>query len=382
MAHAAESRIQPSNLYKVLACPASAGREAALPDERSTYAAEGTVAHQVAAAILAGADPHALRNITLDGFIVDDEMLDAVGVYVAYVRTLAADLGVQPLVEQRVRIGFLPHDGTTDCVLFDGKQLHVLDYKHGKGVAVGAERNPQLMAYAQAFIDEWEPLIDDLGALEVHLHIVQPRAGRPPSVWRTDWAELMRWESTVSLAVAEAVSVAPRYKAGEHCRFCRAKTQCETFIGIGRTVSSREAPPPDVDPALLAEELARVPAVRLWLSTIEQLGFDLLSRGVSVPGWKLVSGRATRRWADPDKVIEQAKRKRLPIDSWMPRELVSVAGLEKELGKKKFVDLGFAGLAEKGEGRPTVAPADNPRTALSLSTGPDDFATDDDPLLS
>ena len=51
------------------------------------------------------------------------------------------------LIEQRldfstyVKEGF----GTGDCVLIADGTLHIVDYKHGRGVLVEAEENPQMM---------------------------------------------------------------------------------------------------------------------------------------------------------------------------------------------------------------------------------------------
>lgn len=379
--------IRPSNLAKVLACPASASREAEYPATTSAYAREGIVAHQFAAAALQMRVPAAMYiHDTVDGITCDSEMAEHLQFYLDYVAQLCAS-GVTPVVEAAVSLTLLDgKTGTVDCAVLTGTELHVVDLKYGRGVAVSAERNPQLMAYAQGLLDEWEPLIDDLEALTVHLHIVQPRASRAPNVWTTNWHELMRWEVEAKRSIAEALGPTPRYAAGEHCRFCAAKVACTTFNETAMRAPethpvSADTPLPDVDPAAISAALQAVPAVRLWLSTVEELGYQLLAGGVAVPGFKLVEGRRSRRWVDDESMVAQAKRKRLPIDVYNPRALASVAGLEKELGKKKFVELGFADITALGAGKPTVVAESDPRPALQPSVaGADDFATDDDLL--
>ena len=58
--------------------------------------------------------------------------------------------------------------------MIQGSDLYVTDYKHGKGVPVSAENNPQLMLYGLGALMEYETVYD---IKTVRLAIVQPRAG-------------------------------------------------------------------------------------------------------------------------------------------------------------------------------------------------------------
>ena len=54
------------------------------------------------------------------------------------------------LIEQRLDFSRWVEDsfGTGDCVIVADETLQVIDYKHGVGVLVSAEKNPQMMCYA------------------------------------------------------------------------------------------------------------------------------------------------------------------------------------------------------------------------------------------
>ena len=54
------------------------------------------------------------------------------------------------LVEQRLDFSKYVSDGfgTGDCIIVADGTMTICDYKHGKGVEVSAENNPQMMLYA------------------------------------------------------------------------------------------------------------------------------------------------------------------------------------------------------------------------------------------
>ena len=83
----------------------------------------------------------------------DQEMEECDG-YAAYVLELveaANETCVNPivLIEQRLDYSRYAEGGfgTGDCVIAGDGLLYIVDYKHGQGVLVEAERNPQMMLY-------------------------------------------------------------------------------------------------------------------------------------------------------------------------------------------------------------------------------------------
>src|SRR3990172_8181607 len=109
------AKLGASSMARWEACPGSIRLSRGIPRTTSAYAAEGTAAHELAAACLEhgqNAAQYIDHAIGADGheFIVDDEMAEAVQVYLDYVRSqwISPEPGV----------------------------LVVCDYKHGSGVAV------------------------------------------------------------------------------------------------------------------------------------------------------------------------------------------------------------------------------------------------------
>jgi hypothetical protein len=145
MAHA---KLSPSGAHRWLRCPGSVVLEAPYPDTTSTYAREGTAAHELAAIVLETDDLNAQRYV--DQMIefddhgeevswrVTQDMADYVDDYVRLVRELAE--GNMLLVERRVPISHLTGEtgatGTSDVVIVDTTRAQLdsgrLEVRHGR----------------------------------------------------------------------------------------------------------------------------------------------------------------------------------------------------------------------------------------------------------
>lgn len=70
--------------------------------------------------------------------------------------------------------------GTCDCIMIGGDTLSITDYKHGKGVPVSAENNPQMRLYALGALKRYKPVYG--GSIKkVCMTIDQPRIQTEPS---------------------------------------------------------------------------------------------------------------------------------------------------------------------------------------------------------
>jgi hypothetical protein len=111
----------------------------------------------------------------------------------------------------------------------------VHDLKFGRGVAVSAERNPQLMLYALGALRKF----DVLGTFKrVRLVIHQPRIQDAPSEWDCTVDELLAFSAEASKLARHAMT-AYEFRANwmgkdnsylqpsdDACKFCKAKATC------------------------------------------------------------------------------------------------------------------------------------------------------------
>ena len=150
-----------SSSERWLNCPPSARLCEAYEDKGSDYAAEGSDCHALCEFRLKQALGIPAESPIENLSWYNEEMEECAAGYATYVTellTAAKQTCSDPVVmiEQRVDFSHWVQDGfgTADCILIADGTLNICDYKHGKGVEVSAEWNPQMMLYA-------------LGALEI-----------------------------------------------------------------------------------------------------------------------------------------------------------------------------------------------------------------------
>ena len=125
-------------------------------------------------------------------------------------------------------------------------------------------------------------------------------------------------------------------------------------------------------PPLLTDDevefiLARVDELIAWASDIKEYALQAALRGKRWDGWKLVEGRANRRYID-----EQAVAQAVIEAGYDPYEstLRGITAMEKALGRVAFHEL-LAPLVEKPQGKPTLVPLSDKRPAIA--TAQNDF---------
>ena len=221
----------PSSAAMWLACPASVTMTKDMVRPSSKYAKEGTAAHQVAEMTLKG-DIFLPDKVTVEGdeYVVSPGMCRALNPYVTHVQSLMAVPGARVFLEKRLVVPqtFNMVWGTLDCgVQTEHWELHVVDLKFGKGVAVEPD-TPQLKLYALALADHVDAKAP---STSVTLTICQPRAGGTPLRSHvTTLRGLKSWRAqTVVPAVQRIKAGDTTENAGVHCRWCVRKTECTAF---------------------------------------------------------------------------------------------------------------------------------------------------------
>lgn len=219
-----------SSSHRWLNCPPSARLCESYDDKGSDFAAEGTDAHALCEYKLRKALGMAAQDPTESLTWYSAEMEDCANGYVAFVMELVAEakkVCTDPvvLIEQRldyskyVKEGF----GTGDCVIIADGTLHIVDYKHGRGVLVEADDNPQMKLYALGALELFDCIYD---IDTVSMTIYQPRRSNV-STFTILKQDLCEWAEKVLTPTAElAFQGSGEYHCGEWCQFCKAKADC------------------------------------------------------------------------------------------------------------------------------------------------------------
>ncbi|MBT2288000.1 DUF2800 domain-containing protein [Paenibacillus albidus] len=374
----AHAKLSASGSKRWLSCPPSAELESHFEETTSDFAEEGTAAHELSEIWL----KYHLSQIkpwergklwkqAQKGKYYSREMEDYVQGYIAIVlervneaRKRSKDAAV--LLEQRLDFSAWVPDGfgTGDVLIIADGIMEVIDLKYGKGVPVSAEDNSQMRLYGLGALDGYGYLYD---IQTVRMTIVQPRLD---SVSTEDLpaADLLAWgDDYVKPRADKAAAGEGEFAAGDHCRFCRARSTCRKRAEENLELAKYEFR----DGALLSldevgDVLGRIDQLQKWAEDIKKHALDQAEKhGVRYPGWKLVEGRSNRIYSDRDAVQAALLAGGFVEDKILtPRELLGITAMEKAVGKKKFEEL-LAELIIKPAGKPTLAPEKDPRPELS-----------------
>ena len=104
--------------------------------------------------------------------------------------------------------------------------------------------------------------------------------------------------------------------------------------------------------------LPNVTLITGWLKAVESYALDAVCSGDEIPGYKAVSGRSNRRWADNSEDLVAVKLG----DQAYTRKLITPTQAEKIL-KKDFSDL--SDVVIKPEGKPTLVPVTDKRPPIT-----------------
>jgi hypothetical protein len=358
-----------SGAHRWMACPPSALLEQQFPSETSSFAEEGTAAHDLAEHKLKKALK--MRSRKPNSKYQTDEMDEMTDLYVEYClevieKAKESCKDLQILIEQKLDFSdYVPEGfGTGDLVIVGTGTLHVIDLKYGRGVIVSAERNPQMMLYALGALSLFEMLYD---IDKVSMTIIQPRVDNF-STYELSVEELLTWaEEELKPKALLASQGEGEFCAGEHCRFCRARNQCRA-----RTLKNLELLKYEFsDPALLSDdEIAEIIGVAeelsKWASDIYTYATALaINEGKEWDGFKLVEGRTRRKFTDEELVAETAKA--AGYTDIYKQSLITITEMEKLMGKKKFGEI-LGSLIEKPKGKLTLVPETDKRQAVDPIT--------------
>lgn len=371
-----------SSSHRWLACPPSARLCEQYEDRGSEYAAQGTDAHTLCQYKL----EHALGMNTADPTdnlsYYDDEMESCADGYAQFVMEQVEKAKLtcsdpEVLIEQRldyskyVKEGF----GTGDCVIVADGTLSVIDYKHGKGILVEAEKNPQMMCYALGALELFDGIYD---IDTVSMTIYQPRRENV-SNYTISKEELLTWAETVLAPTAKlAYEGGGEFNAGEHCQFCKAKATCRKRAEYNLELARYDFEmPATLDDTEIEAVLEKADELAAWAADVKEFALQAAIGGKEWTSWKLVEGRSNRRYVNDEAVAATVTN--AGYDPY-EKKLLGITAMSALLGKKNFKEIiESAGLVEKPKGKPTLVPMSDKRPAMNISkaaSAADDFKED------
>jgi hypothetical protein len=351
-----------SGAYRWMSCSPSARLESVLPEPKRKagsfdHSLNGTTAHKLAEAKLkrhygqiSAAEYLKEVNEVKETPFYDEEFEKFVDDYVLYVRSQIGENDT-PYFEQRVDFSdWVPEGfGTADVVIINNTTIRVIDLKFGVGNKIDAEENPQLRLYALGTWNMYKDAHPNITHIEYT--ISQPRLEHI-STEKMELFQLLDWaEYTVRPKAKKAWAGSGDFVPGDHCTFCRAKSQCRARSDFMQAAVADDFKPP----ALLSEEelvtvLKRAGLIKKWISDVEE---HLLKRAVDgdVPaGFTLGYTSTKRKIDDEDRVKMLLFRQGFQAEDIVePPRLKSVAQLEKVVGKEKLIGL-LGDLIVKPEG--------------------------------
>jgi len=365
------AKLSASGAHRWMACPGSVAAESGLPDRTSSFAEEGTLAHDIV--------ERALRlGFNCDTICDRPDMAEPAQVYVDYVRALP---GQHRFIETRVSFeewvpgGF----GTADSIVIDEgtRTLHISDLKFGKGVKVDAEQNPQALLYALGAYSAFG-FIHDIERIKIA--IIQPRIDHI-SEWEISVTDLLKWGEIARTAAEETMKAnAPRVPGDKQCRFCKAKATCPALWKKTEQALLSEFEDLDLKPAnkltddQLRQALEAKPLIEAWLSAVERLVTERIAEGREFPGFKIVEGRSLRQWRDED--MGPTLEFLLGPDDAYIKKVISPAQAEKLLGKSNKNKI--EPFIIKPRGKPTLTSEQDPRPSITVNANDFDRVVDDE----
>ncbi len=228
----AHSKFSASGAERWFNCPGSVELSEGQPDKSSSWALEGTEAHEVLERLML----FKLGKIPTTDYpkLPPRDMVMHAEHASEFILNLARNTPhAEVLVETKIFLDFIHPEmfGTFDGAVVDHfGTLHVFDYKYGQGHAVspgpkrpGTIGNLQMIFYGIGLAHQYQ-----WNFKRVRLWIIQPRIKnyQGPLYWECSIAELESYVEWFEAAVKRVAAEPDHYVEGSWCHWCKAKAVC------------------------------------------------------------------------------------------------------------------------------------------------------------
>jgi Protein of unknown function (DUF2800) len=379
----AHSPLGASSAERWMNCPGSVSLIKQLDLDESDepeYRGLGIAAHEAGAHCLKNKlDAWEVMGEKFHGFEVDENMANAIQVYIDTVRPVMekegaisyvehalayaqGNNGVEEIIDPRADSILKKYFyGTGDCCIVRAadRYMDVVDYKHGEGIIVEAENNPQLLYYAFGFL-LLHPEVET-----VRIRIVQPRTfDEPVKTWIVKATFIQDWVADKLVPAMQVTEIdGAELDAGSWCRFCPAKLVCPMMASLfGAACKSNPKEIVPLTDATLGRSYQYKDALKFYLKALEDEVYRRLNLGGVVPGCKLVPKKANRVWKPEALKVLAAK---FGDEAYEPIEFKSPGSMEKLGAEAKELVREYAYTPQTGL---TVATDEDKRVAVKVET--------------
>lgn len=346
-----------SGMDRLMNCPASFQMEQLAPrDEGSEDAASGTRIHAVLAQMVGNGCLSESEQETHD--MCEDQAEEVIhGWHDAILQRVEHP----PIYEQRLglteignvievtpesRASFI-FTGQADLILVTDDAALVIDYKTGRGDMPVAQDNPQLASLAVLVWKRYK-------VSSVRVAIVQPWAGKP-TVADYSTNALTLAEGWLQETLARAATATPEdRRAGEWCKYCKARFACDTFktaalqeIERIQPMSIAGLPPKEQSSAMWARAMDLTPQqhegayrglamVERYVNAIES-SFKARVEAGEIPGWRIENKPGNREITDPQAAFNALERLGVTHEDVLAACSLPIGAMEEAVRKRSGI---------------------------------------------
>lgn len=372
------SRVSPSRLQRIIDCPGSfqLSQSHEGEEQQSVYASEGTLLHLATEWHIHHKQFDRINPDCVNPSL-DKEQQDAVYDCLQYLETVLRTIGGKYTIhiEKRVKLHDYSEwlyecDGTCDVIIVTDTRILVIDWKFGKGIAVYAQDNDQLYAYAAGALSEYP-------RPHIEVHIGQPRLENFDVHVLTD-VQMHAWiQGRCIPGVQQAYQKNAPFNPGKkQCQWCPAKSRCRARHNHANKTAAdifgaHQQLPNEISLEEISELLDQAPLLEAHIKDLRAFVQRTIENGAQVPGYKVVRGRSIRAWHNVDEAWTYLAQ-RVEADLLFESKFVSPAKAEK-LDRKLKKDEDFQALINKPEGKLTLVKESDKRAPVNFMTAADKF---------
>jgi hypothetical protein len=267
-------------------------------------AREGTAAHEVALALIIGAEP---PSITSNGWQVDSDMIAHASNYAAIVRDIEHGAYEQPVHWQATPDVEVRCNVDAFRLYADTETIHVDDFKYGYRI-VEPRENWQLIAGAIGAVRRFKTFVPKRFVLGIY----QPRPWHEDGPYRTWTITLDELKAYHARIVDMLSALDDTLQTGSHCANCAGAVsgKCPAFArafynAVDVILSSG---PVELDNETLSRELELLDrieeAVKQRAQYVRDIALSRVQAGQVVQGWTSKPNYGHYKWRD----LEAAKK--------------------------------------------------------------------------